>query len=94
MSDVRLCFSYGIILATCFVEVDDISLALKIEEITLDTSRIKVFTDLPWHLYRHDRCWTPPLRGDLLGSRLLGLVGLLSRVHPYHSHAEVAHFLA
>jgi len=69
-------------------------LLLKIEEIALDTPRIKVFTDLPWHLYRHDRCWTPPLRGDLLGNRLLGLVGLLSQVHPYHRHAEVVHFLA
>jgi len=76
------------------VEVDGISSFLKIEEIALDTSRIKVFTDLPWRLYRRDRCWTPPLRGDLLGNRLLGLVGLLSRVHPYHRHAEVTHFLA
>ena len=76
------------------MEVDSISSFLKIEEIALDTSQIKVFTDLPWRLYRHDRCWTPPLRGDLLGNRLLGLVGLLSRVHPYHRHAEVTHFLA
>ena len=55
---------------------------------------MKVFTDLPWRLYRHDRCWTPPLRGDLLGNRLLNLTGLLSRMHPYHRHAEVTHFLA
>ena len=71
-----------------------ISSSLKIEEIALDTSRIKVFTDFPWRLYRNDRCWTPPLRGDLLGNRLLGLVGLLSWMHPYHRHAEVTHFLA
>lgn len=76
------------------MEVDGISSFLKIEGIALDTSRIKVFTDLPWRLYRRDRCWTPPLRGDLLGNRLLGLVGLLSRVHPYHCHAGVIHFLA
>lgn len=76
------------------MEVSGISSLLKIEEIALDTSRIKVFTDLPWRLHRHDRCWTPPLRGDLLGNRLLGLVGLLSQVHPYHRHAEVTHFLA
>lgn len=76
------------------MEVDGISSFLKIEEIALDTPRIKVFTDLPWRLYRRDRCWIPPLRGDLLGNRLLGLVGLLSRVHPYHRHAEVTHFLA
>ena len=55
---------------------------------------IKAFTDLPWRLYRGDHCWTPPLRGDLLSNRLLGLVGLLTQEHPYHHHAEVIHFLA
>jgi len=69
-------------------------LSPKIKEIALDDPQIKVFADLPWYLYRHDHCWTPPLRGDLLGSRLLGLVGLLCREHPYHRHAEVTHFLA
>jgi GNAT superfamily N-acetyltransferase len=76
------------------VEVDSISSFLKIEEVGLDTSQMKVFADLPWRLYRHDSCWTPPLRGDLLSNRLLGLVGLLRREHPYHRHAEVTHFLA
>lgn len=52
------------------------------------------FADLPWRLYRGDPYWTPPLRGDLLGNRLLGLVGLLTPAHPYHQHAEVTHFLA
>ncbi|MDH5364255.1 MAG: hypothetical protein OEW82_03695, partial [Dehalococcoidia bacterium] len=50
---------------------------LKIEAIPLGASRIKVFADFPWRLYRGDSCWTPPLRGDLLGNQLLGLVGLL-----------------
>ncbi|MFC2017112.1 N-acetyltransferase [Chloroflexota bacterium] len=76
------------------MEVGGISSFLEIEEIALGTSRIKVFAHLPWRLYRRDCCWTPPLRGDLFGNRLLGLVGLLSRVHPYHRHAEVTHFLA
>ncbi len=67
---------------------------LKIEEIPLGASRLKVFADLPWRLYQGDPCWTSPLRGDLLGNRLLGLVGLLTREHPYHRHAEVTHFLA
>ena len=67
---------------------------MKIEEIPLGTFRIKVFADFPWRLYRGDPYWTPPLRGDLLGNRLLGLVGLLTNRHPYHSHAEVSHFLA
>lgn len=76
------------------MEVRGISSPLKIEEIALGASRIKAFADLPWRLYRGDPCWTPPLRGDLLGNRLLSLVGLLSRKHPYHHHAEVTHFLA
>jgi len=65
-----------------------------IEEIPLGDSRIKLFADFPWRLYRGDPCWTPPLRGDLLGNRLLALVGLLTPQHPYHQHSEVAHFLA
>ena len=71
-----------------------ISSFLKIEEIPLGTSGIKVFADFPWRLYRGDPCWTPPLRGDLLGNRFLGLAGLLTQKHPYHHHAEVIHFLA
>jgi GNAT superfamily N-acetyltransferase len=66
---------------------------LKIEEIPLGDSRIKLFAYFPWQLYRGDPCWTPPLRGDLLGNRFLGLVGLLTPEHPYHCHAEVTHFL-
>ena len=65
---------------------------LEIEEIPLGDARIKLFADLPWHLYRGDPYWTPPLRGELLGNRLLGLVGLLTIEHPYHRHAEVTHF--
>ncbi|MFC1958155.1 N-acetyltransferase [Chloroflexota bacterium] len=68
--------------------------SLKIEEIALDSPRMKAFAALPWHFYRHTACWTPPLRGDLLGNRLLGLVGLLTGTHPYHHHADVTHFLA
>jgi len=67
---------------------------LRIEEIPLGAPRIKLFADFPWRLYRGDSCWTPPLRGDLLGNRILGLVGLLTPKHPYHRQAEVIHFLA
>lgn len=67
---------------------------LSLEEIPLGSSRLKLFADLPWRIHRGDPCWTPPLKGDLLGNRLLGLVGLLTEKHPYHKHAEVTHFLA
>jgi GNAT superfamily N-acetyltransferase len=67
---------------------------IRIDEIPLGDSRLKQFAEFPWGLYRGDPCWTPPLRGDLLGSRLLGLKGLLTPAHPYHREAEVTHFLA
>jgi GNAT superfamily N-acetyltransferase len=70
------------------------SAPLSIEEIPLGSPRLKLFAELPWHIHRGDPCWTPPLKGDLLGNRLLGLVGLLTDKHPYHKHAEVTHFLA
>jgi GNAT superfamily N-acetyltransferase len=67
---------------------------LDIEEFPLGDPRIREFAEFPWHLYRGDPHWTPPLRADLLGSTLLGLKGLLTSAHPYHARAEVTHFLA
>lgn len=65
-----------------------------IEEIPLGSPQMKLFVDLPWRLYRGDPHWTPPLRADLLGSRLLGITGLCTPEHVYHREAEVTHFLA
>lgn len=67
---------------------------LAIEEFPLGDPRIREFAMLPWRLYRGDPNWTPPLNADLLGSRLLGLNGLLTPAHPYHRTASVTHFLA
>ena len=64
------------------------------EEIPLGAPGIRTFAEFPWHLYKNHPVWTPPLRGDLTGSRFLGLTGLLTPEHPYHRHAEVTHFLA
>ncbi|MBI4285213.1 MAG: hypothetical protein HY670_04865 [Chloroflexi bacterium] len=60
---------------------------VRLEEIPLDSPRLRDFVRFPWQLYKGDPCWTPPLKGDLLGSRLLGLPGLLTSRHPYHRHA-------
>ena len=68
--------------------------SIKIEEIPLGSPGIKKFARFPWSLYKHQTHWVPPLRGDLLGNRLLGLTGLLTKEHPYHHHAEVTHFMA
>ncbi len=68
--------------------------ALTIEEFGLGDPRIREFALLPWRLYRSDPNWTPPLNADLLGSRLLGMSGILTPAHPYHESATVTHFLA
>ena len=67
---------------------------VSIEEFGLGDPRIREFEELPWRLYHGDPCWTPPLRADYLGNRVLGNIGLLTAEHPYHQHAEVTHFLA
>lgn len=67
---------------------------LTIEQIPLGDRRLKEFVGFAWKLYKGDPCWTPPLNGDLLGNRILGLKGLLTDKHPYHRHSQVTHFLA
>lgn len=68
--------------------------AALIEEIPLGDPRLRDFVEVPWRLYRGDPNWTPPLRAEYLGSKLLGTAGLLTPRHPYQQHAEVTHFLA
>ena len=53
-----------------------------LERIELGSPRIREFVEVPWRLFRGDPNWTPPLRGDLLGSRLLKLNGLLTPGQP------------
>ncbi len=65
-----------------------------IDRIPLGDRRLRAFVDVPWSLFRGDPHWTPPLRAELLGSRLLGLTGLLTSAHPYHRTADVTHFVA
>jgi GNAT superfamily N-acetyltransferase len=67
---------------------------IAVEQFGLGDERLREFVAFPWRLYRGDPCWTPPLDADLLGSKLLGLTGLLTAEHPYHRDAEVTHFLA
>jgi len=67
---------------------------LTIDRIPLGDSRLRTFVDVPWALFRGDPHWTPPLRAELLGSRLLGFTGLLTPGHPYHRAADVMHFVA
>ncbi|MCK5585355.1 N-acetyltransferase [Candidatus Bipolaricaulota bacterium] len=65
-----------------------------IEQYALGDRRLKDFVRVPWTLFRGDPHWTPPLTGELLGSKLLGLTGLFTPEHPYHMDADVTHFVA
>ncbi len=69
-------------------------MAFEIEQIELGQRGLDSFVEVPWRLFRGDPCWTPPLRAELLGSRILGITGLLTREHPYHRDADVTHFIA
>ena len=65
-----------------------------VEQYELGDRRLKDFVRVPWDLFKGDPHWTPPLDGELLGSTLLGLTGLLTPKHPYHGDADVTHFVA
>ena len=65
-----------------------------VEEIPLGDRRLKSFVEVPWRLHHGDPNWTPPLRAELLGSKVFRITGLLTPAHPYHRDAEVTHFLA
>ncbi|NLT36109.1 MAG: N-acetyltransferase [Gaiellales bacterium] len=67
---------------------------LRVEQIPLGSSRLRDFVEFPWRLYRGDRFWSPPLRADLLGSKALGMTGMLTLQNDYHRTAMVTHFLA
>jgi len=69
-------------------------MTVTIEQIPLGDRRLAAFVRVPWVLFDRDPYWTPPLNGELLGSRLLGLTGLLTPQHPYHANAVVTHFVA
>jgi hypothetical protein len=62
--------------------------SIQIEQVPMGSPRIRNFADFPWSLHKHHAQWTPPLCGDLLGNRLFGLTGLLTKEHPYHRYAE------
>jgi hypothetical protein len=70
------------------------ALPVRIDEIPLGDPRIKEFVAFHWKHYHGDPHWVPQLDADLLGNRLLGMTGLLTPQHPYHSAAVATHFMA
>lgn len=67
---------------------------ITIEQIPLGDPKLAEFVRVPWVLNHGDPHWTPPLKADYLGNKLLGSVGLLTPDHPYHKTAKVTHFVA
>lgn len=67
---------------------------LTIDQLELGDARLRDFVAVPWRLFHDDPHWTPPLRAELLGSRWMGITGLLTADHPYHRQADVTHFVA
>ncbi len=73
-----------------------------LEEIALgDRQGLSIFVHVPWYLWYFDKDfkayrnnWRTPLKGELLGSKILGITGLLTPEHPYHNYAEVSHWIA
>ena len=58
-----------------------------IEVVEADKSGLKEFVELPYNIYRKDRCWVPPLR--------IAVRELLDRKkHPFYRNAEAEFFLA
>ncbi len=58
---------------------------IKVEEVK-SKEDLMSFIRLPWAIYQGDRYWVPPLIKDQLYK--------LSPKHPFHTHAEIALFLA
>ncbi len=54
----------------------------------------KQFVRFAWELYKDDPVWIPTFDMELAGNKLLGAVGLLTDVHPFHENAEVTYFMA
>lgn len=70
-------------------------MAIEIVGFGLDNKKlIKKFAKFDWKHYSHKDLYIPRLKAELLGSKLLGMKGLLTPEHPYHKTATVYHWLA
>ncbi len=68
---------------------------LKLEPVELGNRKgLLEFVKVPWVLHKGELNLRLPLEMELLGSRLLGVTGLLEKSHPYHANAEVMHWVA
>ena len=59
-----------------------------------DKKNLKRFVKFPLKLYSVDEKFVPPLDMEMLGNKLFKAVGLLTKEHPFHEHADVIYFLA
>ena len=55
---------------------------------------LKRFVNFSFKLYKDDLNYVPPIKSELLGSKLLGIKGLLRENHSFHEHSEIHYFMA
>ena len=54
---------------------------------------MREFVELPYKLYRYHPLWTPKLKMEYLGNRLLGQVGMLEPRFPFHQRSKSQFFM-
>ncbi len=59
-----------------------------------DKANLKQFIKLPWKIYEKDSNFVSPMKMELIGNKFLGVKGLLTKSHPFHSHSDIKYFLA
>lgn len=70
-------------------------MSIQLVRFGLDNKKlIKKFVQFEWQHYNLLERFIPRLKAELLGSRLMGIKGLLTPEHPYHRDADVSHWLA
>ncbi|MDH4128784.1 MAG: hypothetical protein OEV44_08535 [Spirochaetota bacterium] len=55
---------------------------------------LKRFVNFALKLYIGDNNYVPPLKSELLGNKLFGIKGLLTKDHPFHEHTKIHYFMA
>ncbi|GMT48519.1 MAG: hypothetical protein IEMM0008_0058 [bacterium] len=69
-------------------------MALNITQFTPgDKRRLKQFVQFPLKLYKNDPNYVPQMKMELLGNKLLGVKGLLTKDHPFHKQADIHYFM-
>lgn len=70
-------------------------MTIRIEPIKLgETRKLKSFLKFGKNLYKENPYYIPPLKAEMLGNKLIGVKGIMTREHPFHKNADVMHWMA